>query len=109
MRKEKSIRLLTLGGSNTAFFYGTALTDFLIASTHRLYNDTKFYVLVSSTRGPTMTNFNFFVEPSNTGPNDVNLEFAINTANLWSDTMKVDQLIHYLPGGPAIPKRGAMI
>ena len=27
MRKEKSIRLLTLGGSNTAFFYGTALTN----------------------------------------------------------------------------------
>ena len=43
-----------------------------------------------------MTNFNFFTEPSKTGPNVVSLEFAINTANLWSKAMKVDQLIHYL-------------
>ncbi len=35
-----------------------------------------------------MTKFNFFAEPSNTGPNDVSLEFAINTANLLSDTSR---------------------
>ena len=70
MRKEKSIRLLTLGGSNAAFFYGTALTDFLTASIHRLYNDTLNYMCqyiinegIAGT-GPTMTNFNFFAEYS---------------------------------------------
>ena len=44
MRKEKSIRLLTLGGSNTAYFYGTTYPEFLIRSIHRLYNATELHV-----------------------------------------------------------------
>ena len=100
MRKEKSIRLLTLGGSNTAYFYGTTYPAFLIESIHRLYNATELHVSIRNEgiagTGPTMKNFDFFAEPPSTWPNVVSLEFAINTDNQWIEAVRVDQLIHYL-------------
>jgi len=101
IRKEKSFRILALGGSNTAVGdYGQYYVDKLrnLVLKCKFIDSKDSYVMnegIGGT-GPTRKRYPFEDDPPNRWPNIVTLEFAVNTPNQWSSAQMVDDLIFFL-------------
>ena len=101
IRKEKNLRILALGGSNTAVgAYGQYYVDRLREKILHcdILNAEQSYVMNEgmSGVGPTKKKFAFEDEPISKWPNLVTLEFAVNTPNDWWTAREIDDLIVFI-------------
>lgn len=98
LRKERSLRLLALGGSNTAnndYFYVKLLKDQL--EKHASVFGKNAYIINGgvSGRGPVTQTFAFETTlPLSDWPNAVSLEYCVNLDMTWDAAQEVDVLIN---------------
>jgi hypothetical protein len=98
IRNSNSFRILTLGGSNTAFsdLYVDKLRS-LVQNCSRIDVNNS-YVINEGVggHGPMRKRYFFEDYPPTRWPNIVTLEFAVNSANDWSAAQSIDDFIYFL-------------
>ena len=96
IRKDNSLRIACFGGSNTdrSISYVFVLQK-LLASLKVNQSSSYVYNLGLSGQGPRLKTFYFMIDPVETWPNVIILEFAVNTCG-WNGALEVDKFIYFI-------------
>lgn len=103
VRLENSLRLMTLGGSNTAVgsngqYYVDRLRDVIVRWSKQGLIGVDSYVMNEGIvgTGPTRKQYFFDRELPSKWPNIISLEFAVNVPNSWQYALDLDDLIFFI-------------